>query len=318
MRDDQRSAAAQIHVAEAGSPKRRPMSGWWLEFELTGRCQLTCAHCYADSGPGVGQGSMTTGEWRKLIAETAALGVTRVQLIGGEPTAHPDFPVLLAEAVEVGLMVEVYSNLIAVRDQWWDLFRHPLVSLATSYYSDDPAEHARITGNRAAHARTMRSIVKAVRLGIPVRAGIVAILAGQRIEQAQTQLRTFGVTEIVVDRVRRVGRAAFTVPDVSQLCGRCGERKATVGPSGDVWPCVLSRWMVAGNVRTTPLEEIVGGDRWRVLVSQIPRVRSGPKSDPELCDPVRGDGRDCHPSTTPACNPKYDEPFGPPPKPPRK
>lgn len=37
-----------IEVAEAPA-----LLGWRLELEITGKCQLSCAHCYADSGPGV-------------------------------------------------------------------------------------------------------------------------------------------------------------------------------------------------------------------------------------------------------------------------
>lgn len=55
-----------------------------------------------------------------------------MQLIGGEPTAHPDWVDLLQHALAAGLGVEVFSNLVAIRAAWWDLFAQPGVSLATS------------------------------------------------------------------------------------------------------------------------------------------------------------------------------------------
>ncbi|MEV8562434.1 hypothetical protein AB0478_39570 [Streptomyces sp. NPDC051917] len=37
--------------------------------------------------------------------------------------------------------MQVYSSLFEVCDKHWELFAHPKVSLRTSYYSDDAAEH---------------------------------------------------------------------------------------------------------------------------------------------------------------------------------
>ncbi|HZV49130.1 MAG TPA: radical SAM protein, partial [Candidatus Dormibacteraeota bacterium] len=61
-------------------------------MEITGRCQLHCRHCYADSGPWGDHGTMTTPDWRRRLEEAAAMEVRMVQLIGGEPTLHPDLP----------------------------------------------------------------------------------------------------------------------------------------------------------------------------------------------------------------------------------
>jgi len=65
----------------------------WLE--ITGRCQLECVHCYADSGPTGTHGTMATDDWRRIIDECANLSVGMVQFIGGEPTLHPDLTGLI-------------------------------------------------------------------------------------------------------------------------------------------------------------------------------------------------------------------------------
>ncbi|MGH3779149.1 MAG: radical SAM protein [Pseudonocardiaceae bacterium] len=56
----------------------------WLE--ITGKCQLECVHCYADSGPQGTHGTMTTEDWVVVIGQAAALGTRMIQFIGGEPT----------------------------------------------------------------------------------------------------------------------------------------------------------------------------------------------------------------------------------------
>src|SRR5258708_4092159 len=114
------------------------LSFLWLE--ITGRCQLRCAHCYADSGPWGDHGTMTLADWRRMIDEAAALGAPQVQFIGGEPTLHPGLPELIRYALGRNLRVEVFSNLVRVTPELWDVFSLPGVSLATSYYSDKVAE----------------------------------------------------------------------------------------------------------------------------------------------------------------------------------
>jgi len=71
------------------------------------------------------------------------------------------------------------------------------------------------------------------------------------------------VTDIHTDRTRGVGRAARGIPDISELCGQCGRGRAAITLSGDLSPCVIGRFLVAGNVNDQPLGDILGGTRWR-------------------------------------------------------
>lgn len=174
-------------------PATSALSFVWLE--ITGKCQLSCRHCYADSGPRGTHGVMTRGDWKRAIDEAADLGVDMVQFIGGEPTLHPELPALVDHALAAGLQVEVFSNLVHVSARLWDTFDRPGVRLACSYYSDDDAEHARITGRRGSHARTTANIAEALRRSIPLRVGVIDVLDGQRNRHCRHR----------VDRARRAG-----------------------------------------------------------------------------------------------------------------
>lgn len=198
----------------------------------------------------------------------------------------------------------LWLEITGVRDSWWELFACPGVSLATSYYSDDPVEHDAITGRPGSHARTLASIRQAVSRGIPVRAGIIELTDGQRTSQARAELESIGVRRIRTDRVRRLGRAASADPDVSELCGNCGRGIAAVLPSGDVCPCVMSRWLTAGNVRDTPLAAILSGPALAAATAVIPaRSRRARRADcaPD-CAPA-SDSDICPPPATSACAP---------------
>ncbi|MET7479514.1 radical SAM/SPASM domain-containing protein [Streptomyces sp. NPDC005648] len=275
-----------------------------VELEVTGRCQLQCSHCCTSSGPTASAGAMTPQDWRSVITDIAALGIPAVQFIGGEPTLTPYLTQYIDHALTLNLKVEVYSNLAHVRPGLWSAFQKAGVCLATSYYSDQATQHEQITKGPGSYRRTRDNIAEAVRLGIPLRVGIVEVLEGQRIAQAQEELRQLGVTSIKVDRTRKVGRAAdpgTSIPSTSELCGNCFRYRVSVDPDGAVSGCILSRFLVAGNVREQPLAAILGSDRWQHLTDAVPAPRAA-------CTP--DDSGDCDPASTEACDPAY---YAPPP-----
>ncbi|MFV8128809.1 radical SAM protein [Streptomyces syringium] len=155
---------------------------------------------------------MSLDDWRKAVDDIATLGIPLVQFIGGEPTLSPYLSALVDHALDRELGVEVYSNLTHVRPALWTLFERDGVRLATSYYSDDPAQHDRVTTRAGSHARTRANLVEALHRGIPVRVGIVEVFDGQRIKEAKAELRALGVQRITIDRARPVGRAADPPP----------------------------------------------------------------------------------------------------------
>lgn len=278
-------------------PVAEPYTRLWLE--LTSKCQLECFHCYADSGPGGGHGAMTAPDWLRLIDQAGERGVNMVQFIGGEPTMHPDFAEIMAYALAAGLDVEVYSNLVHVTDQMWDLFKRPGVSLAFSYYAADAAAHNAVTG-RPTHAQTRRNAEIAVSMGIPIRAGVINVGDDDTAQAAIDDLRSMGITKIAVDRVRGVGRGGDGSPAPEELCGRCGQDVAGISADGDVTPCIFSRWLKVGNVRDKGLSEILESPEMAAAMATIPPPRPGVRNaDP--CDP----NAECPPGFPPSsCDPR--------------
>lgn len=247
-----------IQIIEDVPPAAMSRLGFvWLE--ITGRCQLECVHCYAESGPAGNHGTMTVTDWERIIDECVDLGVSMVQFIGGEPTLHPDLPALVGYALARGLEVEVFTNLVHVSPAVWEAFDQPGVRLACSWYSSDPSEHQLIV-RRNTHAHTKDNLAEAVRRGIPVRAGIIGIREGQDIDAAVRELADMGVSDVGVDHLRQVGRGIRDRDaSIAELCGNCGDGVVAVGPDGSVWPCVFSRWMTAGNIHDATLVDIVTG-----------------------------------------------------------
>lgn len=270
----------------------------WLE--LTGRCQLQCVHCYADSSPAGTHGVMTAGDWRRVIDQAAELGVSMVQFIGGEPTLHPELPALVDHALAAGVQVEVFSNLVHVTPTLWEIFGRRGMRLACSYYSDEPARHAAVTGRLGSHTRTRANIVEALRRSIPLRVGVIDLADGQRAEQAVAELKGLGVVDVGLDQLRQVGRGVRAQqPSMNQLCGHCASNVLAISPNGEVWPCVLSRWLPVGNAMTASLADILSGEPVEDVRSRLTAhfaTRQMPCA-PKMCDPQ------CGPSCGPACKP---------------
>ncbi|WP_043614069.1 radical SAM protein [Nonomuraea candida] len=275
----------------------------FLWLELTGKCQLDCVQCYADSGPSGTHGSMDYSDWISVIDQAAALGTRLVQFIGGEPTLHPGLPGLIAHALDRDVRVEVYSNLVHVTRALWETFAQPGVQLATSFYTDDPVQHRQITG-RPTLARTLENITRALALNIPLRVGMVHVNPGQRIDEAKTLLHHLGVEKIGTDRLRVLGRPSRgRACDISELCGNCGRKSAAVLPGGTVTPCPLSRWMTSGvDVRQAGLPAALAAMRphaEQIAATVRPIRMCGPDNDGQ-CNP-------CEPSCTPGCDPGVED-----------
>ncbi|MDF5751282.1 radical SAM protein [Spongiactinospora sp. TRM90649] len=271
---------------------------WW---EITGRCQLACDHCYASSGPGETHGTMTVSDWCRVITQTRATGAILGQFIGGEPTLHPALPELVRHALATGMEVEIYTNLVRVTPAMWETFRLPGVRLATSYYSDRAEEHRAITKHPSLRSTT-KNIARARELGIPLRAGVIGVLFRQRTGQAAAVLERLGVTEIGYDDLREVGRGIRgDGPGVDQLCGNCADRQVAISPTGEVWPCVFSRWLPVGNVHRSSLPAILMGETFTQVVSDL-RREFGERLAGSHSKPCRPDP--CSPDCSPSCQPQ--------------
>lgn len=297
-------------MSAEGSPSMNDYRSYRLNFlwlEITGRCQLDCEHCYADSGPMGTHGSMTIELWKSVIDQAAVLGAKAVQFIGGEPTLHPGLTKLIRHSLARGMEVEVFSNLLRIPRSLWDEFSRSGIRLATSYYSDDASQHNGITGLIGSHENTRNGIKEALLRGIPLRVGVIGVRRGQNVGRAVRELKSLGVSNIGIDYLREVGRGQREqIQDMTQLCGQCASGVLAVGPDGAVWPCVFSRWLPVGNLARQSLKEVVHGEDLRVTQKALANSFNSrshdydlnhcpPDCDPCRCGPLRCDPGRCQP-----------------------
>src|SRR5262249_34957891 len=118
----------------------------WLDLlwlEVTGKCNLRCVHCYADSGPQRRLHEyMTPEDWEDALDQAARLGCRAVQFSGGEPTMYPALPALIGRARALGFAaVEVYTNGTMFKPHIKDALLEHNVDLAFSVYAANSETH---------------------------------------------------------------------------------------------------------------------------------------------------------------------------------
>jgi radical SAM protein with 4Fe4S-binding SPASM domain len=101
-RSTARSPAHLLHFTE----DKKPVVVW----NVTQRCNLHCAHCYADSKDREYPDELTTAEGLTLLEDLAGFGVPTVLFSGGEPLMRADLFELAAAAREHGMRTVLSTN----------------------------------------------------------------------------------------------------------------------------------------------------------------------------------------------------------------
>jgi radical SAM protein with 4Fe4S-binding SPASM domain len=107
MRHRQRPQADVPSAYLAFSGMYRPVVFW----NITDRCNLSCAHCYNRSEPHhATDGELSSAEARGVIDDLAAMGVPLILFTGGEPLMRADIWELAAHARSRGLRMALSTN----------------------------------------------------------------------------------------------------------------------------------------------------------------------------------------------------------------
>ena len=78
-----------------------------VHLEVSARCQLACAYCYARDQP---KAELTTDHWKAIISDLASYGVLQITFGGGEPTLRDDLRELALHTRRLGLNLAMTTN----------------------------------------------------------------------------------------------------------------------------------------------------------------------------------------------------------------
>ena len=268
-----------------------------LLAELTYRCPLHCPYCSNPtalgsavlSGEHTGadalgtahatarNGELTTDEWKRVIRESAELGVLQIGFSGGEPLTRRDLAELIRAAREANLYTNLITSGIGLDDNRACALRDAgLDSVQLSFQSDEVDLADEIAGAHA-HQRKLEVAAKIRTAGIPLSLNFVIHrrnidrlpqmielaekLEAERVELANVQFYGWAFrnraallpTREQVLRAREIATAAkvrlrgkvdifYVLPDYYETRPKpClngwGQRYLTINPMGDVLPC---------------------------------------------------------------------------------
>jgi len=271
-------------------PEKRQDFVW---LNPTEACNLRCLHCYSDSSPhsiSHGLENLTTPEWNRVIDEISGAGCRRIQYIGGEPFLYgPEIFHMVRHARKKGIQFqEVFTNGTLLTDADIEQLHQYGVHVAISIYSSRPEIHERITRVKGSFEKTLKNARSIRDKGIPLRIGLVVMKANQdyfeeTLEFIGEEFDGRGRHDIVRACGRACGGEVFPeklvhlrkilgpeFPKITKdqfLKSRhghgCWRGNLSINPNGEVTPCIMERGGVIGNIRETPLDGILKGERIR-------------------------------------------------------
>ncbi len=277
-----------------------------VHWELTGRCNLNCIHCYMirDSD----REELSRDEIGGILDQLAREGCLYLVLSGGEPLMRGDFFEIAHAARNKGFALRLFTNgtLITpeIADKIYDL--QPL-SVEISIYGMDPSIHDEITAIPESYNKTisalrklndrgLRTIIKSPimkqnrkefrmlkRFAEELGAGFVYdLIIVTRDDGSKAplnyRLSDRDLTEFLISEADpemwKPGKVTIDQDDPS-CCA--GFNTLCISPHGDVYPCVAIK-RSAGNLREESLLRILSSEN----LSKIRSIRfSGLKGCPE-------------------------------------
>ena len=172
---------------------------------VTDRCDGHCLYCRRAGPSGEDLDSAT---WLDLLDQAAAAGCFRVSFTGGEPLLRPDLPRLVRHARKLGMKVNLntHGGLLPARIEELDDLSSVTISL------DGPAPVMDALRGPGSHARAVRGIRAARRVGLPVT--LHATIARANVEQV----------DAIVGEARRMGLRINMAPVTPTPLGDRGDQ----------------------------------------------------------------------------------------------
>ena len=130
-------------------------------LDITNRCNLNCTGCYVPKG----SSAMDPEEVIRLADEMAEAGVLGVQLVGGEPTLHPDLARICARMHTRGLKVEIVTNGYDVPETLVGELKGNVSFVAVSL-DGTPATHDGLRNKQGCYDPAVETLTRLVQSGI--------------------------------------------------------------------------------------------------------------------------------------------------------
>jgi len=168
---------------------QRWLSPLFVVWNLTGRCNLNCRHCYQSSVPCHNDSEMSLPEKLDLIDQFGRAYVAMVAFAGGEPTLSPDLEPALQRCQKYQMHTTLATNGISLTPQRCrrlaDLgLRYVEVSLDSIH----PQKHDHFRGAPGAWRKAVEGIRNVIRTE-GLRAGIAMCVRRDNLNEVEPMIR---------------------------------------------------------------------------------------------------------------------------------
>jgi radical SAM protein with 4Fe4S-binding SPASM domain len=196
-----------------------------VEICITNRCHFSCVHCIKRSSPWHDEaGDLSPGELRELIARCGAIGVAAVQLMGGEPLAHPEFFELAQHAKDSGIpTLRVSTNGWLVDERAARMMARFFSSVQVSVHGASASVHDKIVRMPGAFEQARRAVSLLVDQGIRTNLSFTVMAENlPDIDAMERLAREWGVLSLRYLRLIPAGRGR-------KLCGWSSDDAVRIG-----------------------------------------------------------------------------------------
>jgi AdoMet-dependent heme synthase len=267
-------------------------------FELTGRCNLDCCHCYLDIAHPPGE--MSTEQAMRVVDQLADAGTLFLTLSGGELFLRKDAVQIAAHARRRGLALRLFTNATRITPALAaEIARVRPLAVEVSVYASNSVVHNTVTRRPKTFRRTLRGILLLKRAGVNVgiKAPLLSPVIGEldRLFDLAERLGTPMMFDPFVTPRHDGGNQPLTLraqtadlasaladprlrwiqvgklpapPDPDAVPCAVARRTARISPTGDVYPCSTYPRPVGNLLERTFSEIWAGGpilDRLRAL-----------------------------------------------------
>ena len=178
-------------------------------------CNQKCVHCYAAGQDLSAEEEISTQEWKTIIDNCRAAGVTQVTFTGGEPTMRDD----LFELVDYArwFVTRVNTNGIRLTREYCEGLRKASVdSVQITFYSYDEAIHNELVG-APRYAETVAGMENALAVGLNMSVNTPLCTANRDYVKTLEFLHEKGVTYVTCSGLITTGNATTSKSENLQL-----------------------------------------------------------------------------------------------------
>lgn len=246
----------------------------WIEVCNT--CNLFCIHCYNESSPKC-TNIMSYEDFKMVCDKLNEYGIKKVQIIGGEPFCNPKILQMLSYAQNLFGNIEVFTNATLLTENIIQFLKENNIKVAISIYSYIPEEHDKITKVKGSHEKTTKNIELLAKYNVRYRTSNI-LMNGLKLGFKNSNLYNLQNYKCVIKMAGR-GNISLLNKDLMKhkmitpislkqkiskefiaenLSGHpCFGQKVYVDSNLDVYPCVMERRLLHGNLKDKTLKEIL-------------------------------------------------------------